>query len=131
MNENRIDNLINKALADDRELPEGLSGRLEQHIDLLAAGERRKKRPTRIMKRSLRLWLSGTAAAVLMGAAIFFHGEKQRTDTYQDPKQAALVAGQVLAFLSDGLNQGLDEVVKVEEEMEKIHQIVNEQFKHN
>ena len=43
MNDKQIDELINKALREDGELPEGLSGRLEQYIDNLAAKEQKQK----------------------------------------------------------------------------------------
>jgi hypothetical protein len=43
MNDKQIDELIDKALQEDGRLPEGLSERLEQYIDNLAAGEQTKK----------------------------------------------------------------------------------------
>ena len=43
MNDKQIDELIGKALQEDKKLPEGLSERLEQYIDNLAAGEQTKK----------------------------------------------------------------------------------------
>ena len=43
MNDKQIDELIDKALQEDGRLPEGLSERLEQYIDNLAAGEQTRR----------------------------------------------------------------------------------------
>jgi hypothetical protein len=46
-------------------------------------------------------------------------------DTFTDPEEAALVAGQTLAFISAQLNKGLDMVTDAEQELEKVNQLLN------
>jgi hypothetical protein len=129
MNNKEIDRLIRKALSDEHELPEGLSGRLEQHIDQLAADEKKNISPAR--KRSL-YWFSGIAATLLIGVAIFFQVEKQvpstMADTFSDPREAAHVAQHALALLSIRFNKGLDQIAEAGEEVNKVNTIVNKQL---
>jgi hypothetical protein len=129
MNDKEIDRLIREALGHEHELPEGLSCRLEQRIDQLAADG--KKRISPPWKRSL-YWFGGIAASFLVGVAIFFQVEKQvpptRTDTFSDPQEAALVAQHALALLSTRLNKGLDQVTEAGKEVNRVNTIVNKQF---
>lgn len=130
MNDHRIDELINKALREEGELPEGLSERLEQHIDRLAAEE--KGRKVSLVRRRSLYWFSGVAAALLVGIALFFQTENTQmpttADTFQDPQEAAIAAQEALAFLSTQFNKGLDQVSDAREEVHKVNQIVNKQF---
>ncbi|MDR2969888.1 MAG: hypothetical protein LBV32_09860 [Tannerellaceae bacterium] len=132
MNDKHIDELIDRALRQERELPEGLSERLEQYIDRLA-GEDQKKQPKRIRMRTL-YQLSGIAAAILLSVALFFQSEKMNmrpttADTFNDPEEAAFVAQEALAFLSTQFNRGIDQVYEAKDEVEKVNGIVNKQFK--
>jgi hypothetical protein len=130
MNDKEIDRLISEALSNEYELPEGLSDRLEQHIDQLAADGKKKTVPAR--KRSL-YWLSGIAASFLLGVAIFFGIESERVsstmaDTFSDPQEAVFVAQHALALLSTQLNKGLEQVAEAGEEVNRVNTIVNKQF---
>jgi len=133
MNDKQIDELINKALAEEQALPEGLSERLEQYIDTLSAAEQQMKRHSVFRRRSF-YWFSGVAAALVLAIALFFQTElslphEQATaDTFSDPEEAALVAQNALAFMSQQFNKGLDHVAEAEQEMEKVNQILNKSF---
>jgi len=132
MNDKHIDDLINQALHDDAQLPEGLSNRLEQYIDELAAGDHQKK--TKHVKIRTLYWLAGVAASLLIGIAIFFQTEKidmrpTTADTFSSPEEAAQAAQAALAFLSVQLNKGLDQASEAKSEVEKVNKIVNKQIK--
>jgi hypothetical protein len=130
MNDKEIDRLIREALSHEHKLPQGLSGRLEQHIDQLATDEEKMTSPGR--KRSLH-WLSGIAATLLLGVTIFFQVEKKQVpstmaDTFSNPQEAALVAQHALALLSTRLNKGLEQIAEAGEEINRVNTIVNKQF---
>lgn len=126
MDDKQIDELINKALCEELELPEGLSERLELQIDTWA-GRRR---------RSLRYWLGGAVAAVLLLCVGIFTLEEEEgsgreqplADTYTDPHEAALAAQDALAFLSSNLNKGISQMQDVRQEIDKVNRILNKQF---
>ena len=131
MNDKQIDELIDKALQEDGKLPEGLSERLEQYIDNLAAGEQIKK--ISLVRRRFIYWCGGVAAALVIGIALFFQTEyvqKKPTtaDTFSDPMEAAIAANKALAFMSTQLNKGLDEVSDAQQEIHKVNKIVNKQL---
>lgn len=134
MNDKQIDELINKALREDGELPEGLSGRLEQYIDNLAAKEQRQKSP--LMRRQFIYLFGGVAAAMLIGFVLFlqtdnFYNKPTTADTFSDPQEAAIAANKALAFMSTQLNNGLDQVSDAEQEINKVNKIVNKQLNNN
>ena len=131
MNDKQIDELINKALREDGELPEGLSGRLEQYIDNLAAKEQKQKSP--LMRRQFIYLFGGVAAAILIGFVLFlqtdnFYRKPTTADTFSDPQEAAIAANKALAFMSTQLNNGLDQVSDAEQEINKVNKIVNKQL---
>ncbi len=132
MNDKHIDELIDRALREEQELPEGLSERLELYIDRLAA-EDHEKQAKRVKIRAL-YWLTGVAAALLLGIALFFQTENMNmrpttADTFNNPEEAAIAAQEALAFLSSQLNKGLDQVSEAKSEVEKVNEIVNKQLK--
>ena len=134
MNDKQIDELINKALREDGELPEGLSGRLEQYIDNLAAKEQKQKSP--LMRRHFIYLFGGVAAAMLIGFVLFlqtdnFYNKPTTADTFSDPREAAIAANKALAFMSTQLNNGLDQVSDAEQEINKVNKIVNKQLNNN
>ena len=131
MNDKQIDELIDKALQEDGKLPEGLSERLEQYIDNLAAGEQTKK--ISLVRRRFIYWCGGVAAALVIGIALFFQTDyvqqKPTTaDTFSDPMEAAIAANKALAFMSTQLNKGLDKVSDAQQEIHKVNKIVNKQL---
>ena len=129
MNDKDFDKLIQEALRSEQKLPEGLSERLESHIDQLAADEKKHK-IYRIKKRSI-YWFGSIAASLIIGVAIFFQVESRYTgpkDTFSDPNEAAIVAQNALALLSTRLNKGLDQVSAAGEEVNKVNTILDKQF---
>jgi len=132
MNDKHIDELIDQALREEQELPQGLSERLELYIDQLAI-EDQQKQVKRVKMRAL-YWLTGVAAALLLGIALFFQTENANmrlttADTFNNPEEAAIAAQEALAFLSTQLNKGLDQVSEAKSEVEKVNEIVNKQIK--
>jgi len=129
MNDKDFDKLIQKSLRSEQELPEGLSERLERHIDQLATDE--KKRKISITKRRSIYWFGSIAASLIVGVAIFFQVESRYTepqDTFSDPREAAIAAQNALAMLSTKLNKGLDQVSIAGEEVHKVNTIIDKQF---
>lgn len=132
MNDKEMNRLIQEALRNERELPEGLSDRLEQYIDQLAADEKKiSVSPAR--RRSIYYWVGGIAASFILAVAIFFQVESQpvtptMADTFTDPTEAAIAAQDALAFLSTQLNKGLDQVNEAGKEVNRINTIVNKQM---
>jgi hypothetical protein len=84
-------------------------------------------------KRSFLYWISSAAAVALLCIGLFFATLKpppsKMADTFSDPEEAALVAGQTLAFISAQLNNGLDRVSDVENELKKVNQVLNKHLK--
>ncbi|MDR1202858.1 MAG: hypothetical protein LBL58_14690 [Tannerellaceae bacterium] len=126
MNDKEVDRLIDESL--EIPLPEGLSGRLEAHIDALAANEKKRKARRFIYR------LTGAAAITLLCIGIFLGTGKQTptlsmTDTFSDPEEAAVVAGQALAFMSTQLNKGIGKIEDAEQEIEKVNQLLDKHLK--
>ena len=137
MDEKKIEELINKALREKSSLPDGLSERLEQKIDLLAKEEMQVGRASNTGKRfspkRLLCYWAGGIAATLLGAVLFVFSETNSTetsltDTYTDPQEAAIVAQNALAMMSANLNKGLTKVNKTSEEIYKVNKILNKQL---
>jgi hypothetical protein len=110
-------------------MPEDLSGRLEHAIERWTAAT-----PERRTAHRLGRYIAGSAAAVvLLCIGLFFATREpagpQRADTFDDPREAAIVAGKALAFLSGELNRGLNCVAEADTEIEKVNRIVNKYFK--
>ncbi|MDR1160761.1 MAG: hypothetical protein LBK45_00325 [Tannerellaceae bacterium] len=127
MNDEEAGRLIDESL--EIPLPEGLSARLEAHIDALAAGERRRKARRRFMYRA-----TAAAAIALLCIGILLKAGKQAptlsaADTFSDPKEAAIVAGQALAFMSAQLNKGIEKVEDAGQEIEKVNHLLDKHLK--
>lgn len=132
MNDKHIEELIDQALRQEQDLPEGLSERLEGYLDGLAI-EEHEKQAGRVRMRAL-YWLTGVAAALLLGIALFFQTENVNrppttADTFNTPEEAAVAAQEALAFLSTQFNKGLDQVSEAKSEVDKVNEIVNKQMK--
>ena len=137
MDDKHLDELIRKALQEDMELPEGLGERLEQTIDRLAAGSAPSGKATlprrSILRHPLLRWTAGVAAA-LLAAGLFLFTERQDTDrlltdTFSDPREAALAADQALALLSRNLNKGLGQVSEAGEGIANTRKILQDDLK--
>jgi hypothetical protein len=126
MNDEEVDRLIDESL--EIPLPEGLAARLEAQIDALAANEKRRK-IRRLMYRA-----TAAAAIALLCIGIFVGIGRQSptpsmADTFSDPEEAAIVAGQALAFMSAQLNKGLAKVADAGQEIEKVNQLLDKHLK--
>ena len=113
MNDKKIDELINKALQEEQALPEGLSRRLEEQIDAWAATEEKKTRS--LTRRQTLYWLSGIASSILLCIGLFqyeasYQAHDRLSDTYTNPKDAAVAAEKALLLLSQNLNKGISQV---------------------
>jgi hypothetical protein len=86
-----------------------------------------------LRKRTFFYWISSAAAIILLCIGLFFATREQSppkmADTFTDPEEAALVAGQTLALISAHLNKGLDKVADAEQELEKVNQLLNKHLK--
>lgn len=140
MDDKKIDKLINEALKEDLSLPKGLSERLERRIDFLAQDSSLPQektlsrtdnslKKTALLKRSSFYWISGIAAAILGGVLLIFtetnHPGPRLADTYSDPQEAAIVAQDALAFMSENLNKGLVQMDEAGKEITKINKILH------
>ena len=125
-----IDQLIDKALKEDLTLPEGLSERLEQAIDLAARQEtnEREKGKKNLNARSYWLYAISSAAAALF--LIFDEPARpiHLTDTYNDPHEAAIAAQHALALISTNLNKGLQKADEAQKEFQNAQQIIKKQL---
>jgi hypothetical protein len=110
-------------------LPDGLEARLEKSLDAHIAGSKR------IHLSRMTYKIAGVAATVLLciGIAVYqnsFNTPSEMTaDTYQDPQEAALVAGQALAFLSSNLNKGMEQLSDAQKDFQEVNEILNKQIK--
>ena len=84
-------------------------------------------------RRTFYYWISSAAAVALLCIGLFFAtrepSSSKMADTFSNPEDAALVAGQTLAFISAQLNNGLDKVADVEHEFEKVNNVLNKHLK--
>lgn len=129
-----IDKLIDEALKEDLTLPEGLSERLEQAIDLAARQEtgEREKGKKNLNARSYWLYAISSAAAALIAALLLIFDEPARpihlTDTYNDPHEAAIAAQHALALISTNLNKGLQKADEAQKGFQNAQQIIKKQL---
>ena len=121
----KADQQIFRILHDTQiQVPAGVSERLEQSIM-----QRNVSLKILPRKRTIYYWISSAAAVALLCIGFFFATREQPSshmaDTFSDPEKAALVAEQTLAFVSAHLNNGLNKVAEAEQELEKVHQLLN------
>jgi hypothetical protein len=122
----RTDRQLFRALHDERiQVPDAVSERLSDAIQQLVAP------PPRSPSQKQR-WLYGigsAAAVALLCAGLFFvqrePAQPPLADTFSDPHEAAIVAGQALALMSSHLNRGLEQVAGAESEMAHAGRIIN------
>lgn len=125
-NERKLFIALSEMAADS--LPQGVSERLEQYVDVLSTQEKAGKR---LKLRSL--WGGSVAAALLALVGLFvFNAEQQGmpSDTFDDPIEASRVASEALTMISTNLNKGLVQVEYTQQEMQnannKINKLVNQ-----
>jgi hypothetical protein len=134
MNDNEMDELIRHALQSESELPQGLSRRLEQHIDQLAAPKHagRPDLPKRRHKQQLRLWAIAASLLIVVGLytvlTTYTTPAAPRQDTFTNPYEAAMVAQNALTLMSAQLNRGLQPVAGAARDIEHANSTVAEQL---
>jgi hypothetical protein len=120
-----------RALHDPSEikLPEGLSERLENHIDKYIKKKTKKTGYLLISAGSI-------AAAILLLMGIFFFHEQSSadndgmiTDTYTDPREATIAAEKILTLISVNLNKGFLPLEKTKESIDKTNELLNKNLK--
>ncbi len=130
MNDKDWDELIQKALKADQQLPDGLSRRLEEQIDRWAAADEQLKRkcfsPTRQW-----IGIAATTLLLLGLSGLYFMQTPTIPDTYSNPKEAAAATEKALLLLSQNLNKGFEQVEKANLEMEKAQVILNKTIKND
>ena len=108
------------------QVPAGVSERLDKVIFLNANYANSSKNH---ITKKIYYWISSAAAVVLLCIGLFFATREPSSpnmaDTFSDPKEAALVAEQTLAYISAHLNNGLNKVADAEHEFEKVNQLLN------
>jgi len=81
------------------------------------------------LRRKWYYWISSAAAVALLCIGLFFAIRKpappKMADTFSDPREAALVAQQTLAYMSAKLNKGINKVADANQEFEKVNQLLN------
>jgi len=110
------------------QVPAGVSEGLDKLIRQQDAHEKSLPR-----KRTWLYRITGAAAVALVCIGLFFAIRKPSpplmADTFKDPKEAALVAQQMLTYMSVQLNKGLDKAAGAQLEFEKANQILNKHLK--
>jgi|GEM_PF-962660 len=80
-------------------------------------------------RRTLFYWISSAAAIAILCISMLFVFREPKSpvmaDTFSDPAEAALFAQQTLMLMSTHLNKGLNKVAAVEQEFERVDQILN------
>ncbi|MDR0394425.1 MAG: hypothetical protein LBH77_04625 [Tannerella sp.] len=122
-------------------VPQGFSERLEHRIGsyIKETGATPGNKPAQAKTRRLFAGIGSIAAALLFLAGIFFFQEGEKTsgesdaitDTFTDPREAALVAERTLTLVSLNLNKGLSSLEKVKESMDKTNELLNEKLHFN
>lgn len=110
------------------EVPEGLGERLEETLN------QHIKKNRRFTIRRTAYKIAGIAAAVLLCMGIGFYqgtltNQNVTADTYENPQDAAIAAGEALAFLSSNLNKGMEQVSDAKKEMQHVNEVLNNQLK--
>jgi hypothetical protein len=110
------------------QVPEGVSERLQKSITQMDVPKKSIH-----YKRTWYYWISSAAAVVLLCIGLFFAINKpspsRMADTFSNPEEAALVAGQTLAFMSAQLNKGLDIAGDAGQEFKKVNQLLYKHLK--
>lgn len=106
-------------------LPAGLSARLEQAVD-----SRMRKR--RWLPGAPVRWVTAVAAVMLLCLGVFVYrgggiGARKPADTFTDPLEAVRVAQETLVFVSEKLNNGLDQVAYAGRQIEKVNKVLYKQ----
>jgi len=110
-------------------LPQGFSERLKSAIDRHIQDTTTRQSPSKTRK--LYFSLMSAAAVALLCIGLFFTTYKRPhadyiADTFTNPYDAAIAAEQALLLVSVKLNQGLSPLEKVQENVKKTNDFINE-----
>lgn len=121
-----LDELLERALAAEQELPVGLSERLERQIDAWEAAE---KRPKRLPGRQWIYWAGGIAASALLTIGIFRYNaymEEQKINA-RELAEAQVAAQDALQMFFQNLNKGVTQMDNVAQNINKVNEVLNKQ----
>ena len=93
MKEKELDQLIQQAIEQETELPEGLSQRLEQFVDKLPESSHKEVPLSKRKRPALWVRYARIAAAIVVAVLFYYLPEDKETtpkDTFSDPQEAAL-----------------------------------------
>ena len=116
--------------AADIPIPQGLSARLE---DTIHSFEATNPLETRTFGTTRRLYLriASVAASLLLCIGLYVsYTQSVRTmpDTYNNPEEAAVMAEETLAYVSEQLNKGLKPIATANENIDKAQQTIDKFF---
>lgn len=122
-----LDELLDKTLAVEQELPEGLSERLEKQIDTWAKAERQQKR---LFTRRWIYWVSGIAATILLTIGIFRYDayEKEQKTNARELADATITAQNALQLFFNNFNKGIMQIDNVNRKVDKVNELLIEKL---
>jgi hypothetical protein len=106
------------------EVSEEISSQLEKTISQM---EPSNQQP---LRKKWYYQLSAAAAIALLCIGLYFFtihesSQPQLVDTFSNPEEAAIVAEQTLAYISEKMNKGMEKMNDAEQEFDKLIQIIN------
>ena len=133
MKEQEVDKLIQDALKEDMKLPEGLSERLEKHIDRITSEKTPKSIQKHLRLSTIMLRAGGIAASLLLCIGIYNWLDNRYapktpelfTDTFTDPAEAERALEQTFLYISKKMDKGVKETRKVQNKLEKTNDTIN------
>lgn len=122
-----LDELLDKTLAAEQELPEGLSERLEKQIDTWAKAERQQKQ---LVTRRWIYWVSGIAATILLTIGIFRYDayEKEQETNARELADATITAQNALQLFFSNFNKGIMQMDNVNRKVDKVNELLIEKL---
>lgn len=126
-NMENLDELLDKTLAAEQELPEGLSERLEKQIDTWAKAERQQKQ---LVTRRWIYWVSGIAATILLTIGIFRYDayEKEQETNARELADATITAQNALQLFFSNFNKGIMQMDNVNRKVDKVNELLIEKL---
>lgn len=117
------------------EVPENLKEKLIGQINTWSQEEKNKIRIKSVRKTN-RHWISGIAAGILLILSIWAYVDHEQNsslqaDTYTNPEDAYKETQKALLLISQNLNKGVTRLETVNNNMEKIDNILNKQLDHH
>jgi hypothetical protein len=128
MNDKDLDKLISVSFENGTNVPKGLSERLESKIDQYIEHRHSETGGKKYFG------YIGIVASILLCAGLFFMkffntSDKLVKDTFKNPVEAEICAGQTLALISENLNKGLSSFDKAKKNIDNTNKILNNTLK--